>query len=124
MPSTNASWSEAEKLALMVSIVGSLGAPKWNQVKLPAGRSQMACKHVYRAAMEEAKGIAMGDNQNAEAIKKRSRKSPSTKDAKGKRVHEEEQANESDDSQAGERKTKKIKMEDEEECKTSKANEI
>ncbi|KAL8783832.1 MAG: hypothetical protein Q9213_004378 [Squamulea squamosa] len=130
MPTGKASrWSEAEKNALMVSIVASFGMPNWSQVKLPVGRSRMACMHQYYAAMEEAKGVALGDSQNAEAVKKRPKKGAAAKrvndDAKGKRVHEEEHVNESDDSQAGERKAKKFKLEeDDEEGKASMGIEI
>ncbi|KAL8709433.1 MAG: hypothetical protein Q9220_005816 [cf. Caloplaca sp. 1 TL-2023] len=70
-------WTEAEKAALMASIVASLGTVNWSKVQLPAGRSRMACWHVYNAVMQEAKGITMGDNNNAGAVKKRGPKQPS-----------------------------------------------
>ncbi|KAL8663089.1 MAG: hypothetical protein Q9202_004126 [Teloschistes flavicans] len=111
-------WTDAEKNALMVSIVASFGPPNWNNIQLPAGRSRMACHHIYYRAMEEAKGVAMGDNKNSDAVKKRGpKKSPAKAkpkgNAKGKRQHEEVQsaAAQSDTSAEEEHKSKKIKGE-------------
>lgn len=135
MPEGKSTWTEAEKvsvtlrhvhkflrfhkLALMVSIVGSLGAtPKWDLVKLPAGRSKMACMHAYRAAMEAAKGVALGDNQNADAVKKRGKKaSGKTPTTKAKRAREDEgrgPAQDSEVSDTEERTVKKVKTEHDE----------
>ncbi|KAL8750707.1 MAG: hypothetical protein Q9199_006896 [Rusavskia elegans] len=132
MPEGKSSWTEAEKvsvtlrhvhkflrfhkLALMVSIVGSLGAtPKWDLVKLPAGRSKMACMHAYRAAMEAAKGVALGDNQNADAVKKRGKKqsgkAPAIKVKRARKNEGRAPAQDSDVSDAEERSVKKVKTE-------------
>ncbi|KAL8734318.1 MAG: hypothetical protein Q9166_001516 [cf. Caloplaca sp. 2 TL-2023] len=110
-------WTEAEKAALMVSIVASFGsAPVWSKVKLPAGRSRMACMHIYYAAMEEAKGVPLGDTKNADAVKKRGPKRSSTKTSpqKGKRGRktQEETVHESDVSEDEGPTAKKVKMED------------
>ncbi|KAI4228343.1 MAG: hypothetical protein L6R36_001702 [Xanthoria steineri] len=116
MPEGKSAWTEAEKLALMVSIVGSLGAsPKWDLVKLPAGRSKMACTHAYRAIMESAKGVALGDSQNQDAVKKRGKKqSGKTSTTKAKRAREDEErgaAQDSDLSDKEDRSAKKVKTE-------------
>ncbi|KAL8668662.1 MAG: hypothetical protein Q9168_006716 [Polycauliona sp. 1 TL-2023] len=115
MPEGRTGWSEAEKLALMVSIVHSLGtAPKWDQVKLPEGRSKMACIHAYRGAMEAAKTVTLGDNQNADAVKKRSRKnqtSKTTTGGKGKRARNHEEDQGSDASEGEKPEVKRVKTE-------------
>ncbi|KAL8999399.1 MAG: hypothetical protein Q9169_001713 [Polycauliona sp. 2 TL-2023] len=102
----------------MVSIVGSLGAaPKWDQVKLPTGRSKQACQHAYRAVMEAAKGVTLGDNQNADAVKKRPKKSQPSKTtttAKGKRAREHEEVQQNEVSDEEKPKAKKVKAEHEE----------
>ncbi|KAL8676107.1 MAG: hypothetical protein Q9186_007340 [Xanthomendoza sp. 1 TL-2023] len=113
-------WTETEKLALMVSIVASQGTPNWNLVKLPAGRSRMACMHAYYAAMEGAKEVPLGDTKNAGAIKKRGPRGPSSvknSPAKGKRGHkaQEEIAHESDVSDEEGPRMKKLKKEESDE---------
>ncbi|KAL8980921.1 MAG: hypothetical protein Q9205_004143 [Flavoplaca limonia] len=124
MPEGKSTWTETEKLALMVSIVGSLGAaPKWDLVKLPAGRSKMACMHAYRAVMEAAKGVTLGDNQNADAVKKRPKKSQPSKNAttsKGKRNRNDDEVQQSDVSETEKPKAKKPKTEDDEKPKAKK----
>ncbi|KAL8894093.1 MAG: hypothetical protein Q9192_004623 [Flavoplaca navasiana] len=110
-------WTEPERFALMVSIIASYGtAPKWDQVKLPTGRTKMACWHAYRAALDAAKGVALDDNQNGEVGKNRSKKSPAAKNttAKGKRARETEEVQQSDMSETEKPKAKKLKTEDDE----------
>ncbi|KAL8659759.1 MAG: hypothetical protein Q9226_000255 [Calogaya cf. arnoldii] len=110
MPEGKSAWTEAEK---------------WDQVKLPAGRSKMACTHAYRHVMEAAKEVALGDNQNADAVKKRPKKTQSANTpankatAKAKRTHGEEEGHgtlqESDVSDEEKRTVKKVKTEHDEE---------
>ncbi|KAI4251917.1 MAG: hypothetical protein L6R42_008184 [Xanthoria sp. 1 TBL-2021] len=75
--------------------------------------------HAYRAAMEAAKGVALGDNQNADAVKKRGKK-PSGKTpaaTKAKRAREDEErapAQDSEVSDSEERSVKKVKTEHDE----------
>ncbi|KAL8842906.1 MAG: hypothetical protein Q9170_000310 [Blastenia crenularia] len=115
--SNKSRWSEAEKNALLISLLAASGPPNWKDVKLPAGRSKMACQHVYMAAVKEAQGVAVGDNKNADAIKKRSPKkgtsSKSKISAKRKRggKGEDKADHESEVSEAEERDTKKFKAE-------------
>ncbi|KAL8948959.1 MAG: hypothetical protein Q9222_004896 [Ikaeria aurantiellina] len=110
-------WTEAEKAALLASIVASLGTVNWNKVKLPAGRSRMACIHVYSAIMQEAKGVTMGDNNNADAVRKRGPKQSSpgkttgTSKRKGRSTLQQEVAMESDDEEETKPLLKKRKAE-------------
>ncbi|KAL8802015.1 MAG: hypothetical protein Q9182_004092 [Xanthomendoza sp. 2 TL-2023] len=114
----------------MVSIVASQGTPNWNQVKLPAGRSRMACVHAYYAAMEGAKEVPLGDTQNADAIKKRgpraasSAKNSPAKAKRGRKV-QEEIPHESDVSDEEKPQMKKLKKEgsDEDDEDTTKTIE-
>ncbi|KAL9599408.1 MAG: hypothetical protein Q9219_003845 [cf. Caloplaca sp. 3 TL-2023] len=57
--------------ALLVALLAASGPPNWKDVKLPAGRSRMACQHIYFNAVKEAQSVAVGDNKNAGAVKKR-----------------------------------------------------
>ncbi|KAL8856058.1 MAG: hypothetical protein Q9178_007314 [Gyalolechia marmorata] len=114
------------KLALMISIVCSYGTPpKWSSVKLPAGRSEMACKHAYRNATEEAKGVTLSENPQTDADKKGAKKSKTTAAAKGKRARENEGAQESEASEAEVPMKKKVKVEmDDEKFGESKVKEV
>ncbi|KAL8868502.1 MAG: hypothetical protein Q9174_004950 [Haloplaca sp. 1 TL-2023] len=82
-------WTDAEKLALLTSILAAAGPFKWENVRLPAGRTRKACLHVYTSAVQQAKEVPMGDNQNAEFVgPPRTKKSPAGKatgTTKGKR---------------------------------------
>ncbi|KAI9878347.1 MAG: hypothetical protein M1830_000279 [Pleopsidium flavum] len=53
-------WTEAEKLALCISIIAASGSPDWKNVKLPAGRTKKACLHVYNSLKKQSEGIALG----------------------------------------------------------------
>ncbi|KAL8638023.1 MAG: hypothetical protein Q9228_004781 [Teloschistes exilis] len=88
-------WTDSEKLALLTSIVAAAGSFKWDDVKLPAGRTKKACVHVYSKALEAAKAIPMnGENEPAIPRKRASKKTPAaTKPkgtAKGKRTRAED----------------------------------
>ncbi|KAL9028933.1 MAG: hypothetical protein Q9196_002761 [Gyalolechia fulgens] len=113
-------WSEAEKVALLIALLAAAGPPNWKNVQLPAGRSRMACQHVYMAAVKEAQGVAVGDNKNADAVKKRRSKkvtTPKTK-AGSKRKHDDEKddsASEISDDEAYKLKKIKTDVESEEE---------
>ncbi|KAI4171588.1 MAG: hypothetical protein LQ343_004180 [Gyalolechia ehrenbergii] len=104
-------WSEAEKVALLVSLLAASGPPNWKNVQLPAGRSRMACQHVYMAAVKEAQGVAVGDNKNADAVKKRERKKATTSKAKAgsKRKDDEKDKSASEVSDYDAHKLKKVK---------------
>ncbi|KAL8868501.1 MAG: hypothetical protein Q9174_004949 [Haloplaca sp. 1 TL-2023] len=112
-------WTDAEKNALFVSIVASFGTPNWSNVKLPAGRSRMACIHVYYKAMEEAKGVTLGDSKNEGAVKKRGPRKPATGPSPSKAVGHGKRGRKavsepptvSDDSEE-ERDKKKVKKEE------------
>ncbi|KAL9019387.1 MAG: hypothetical protein Q9185_003373 [Variospora sp. 1 TL-2023] len=112
-------WTEKEKNALLISLLVAAGPPKWNQVKLPAGRSRMACQHIYFAAVKGAQGVELGDNKNSDAIKKRGPNKATTSKAGGvtkrKRGEVDEEAiQESDISDDGGHKAKKMKHDPEE----------
>ncbi|KAL8691883.1 MAG: hypothetical protein Q9218_002988 [Villophora microphyllina] len=112
-------WTDAEKSALMVSIVASFGtAPNWNNVNLPTGRSRMACWHVYNKAMEAAKGVPMtGGSETATPKKRNTKKSPAEAKPKGTskgkrgRGEDKDKVVESDVSEDQGPKVKKIKGE-------------
>ncbi|KAI4142861.1 MAG: hypothetical protein LQ341_003083 [Variospora aurantia] len=112
-------WTEKEKNALLISLLVAAGPPKWNQVKLPAGRSRMACQHIYFAAVKGAQGVELGDNKNSDAIKKRGPNKATASKAGGvtkrKRGEVDEEAiQESDISDDGGHKAKKMKHDPEE----------
>ncbi|KAL8902859.1 MAG: hypothetical protein Q9207_004324 [Kuettlingeria erythrocarpa] len=108
-------WSEQEKNALLISLLAAAGSPNWKTVKLPAGRSKMACQHVYMAAVKEAQCAAFGDNSNADAVKKRgpnkkSTTQKATSTPKRKRgEHKDYSAHESEASGDEDRASKKPK---------------
>lgn len=107
----------------MVSIVASFGDPDWKKVKLPVGRSKMACMHQYYAAIKEAQMIALGDSQNADAVKKRGPKDASSaknSPSKGKRGHKEQNVHESDVSDNEGPMVKKVKNEGSDDEKAAK----
>ncbi|KAL8960317.1 MAG: hypothetical protein Q9193_002961 [Seirophora villosa] len=122
MPETKASgrWSEKEKNALLISLLAASGPPNWKQVKLPAGRSRMACQHIYIAAVKGAEGVELGDNKNSGAVKKRGPNKATASKAEGstKRKRSEldpEAAHESDISDDGMHELKKFKSDAEDE---------
>ncbi|KAL8962467.1 MAG: hypothetical protein Q9183_005153 [Haloplaca sp. 2 TL-2023] len=111
-------WSDAEKLALMTSILAAAGPFKWENVRLPAGRTRKACLHVYTQALHQAKDVPMGDNQNAESVgPPRTKKSPGAKatgPSKGKRGRSKAapEAPVKSDESDGEPEKKKVKKEE------------
>lgn len=105
-------WTEAEKVALLISLLAASGPPNWKNVQLPAGRSKMACQHVYMAAVKEAQGVPVGDNKNADAVKKRERTkvtTPKTKAATKRKQAEEMDMSASEVSDDSAHKSKKAK---------------
>ncbi|KAL8940223.1 MAG: hypothetical protein Q9216_002932 [Gyalolechia sp. 2 TL-2023] len=105
-------WSEAEKVALLISLLAASGPPNWKNVQLPAGRSRMACQHIYAAAVKEAQSVAVGDNKNADAVKKRERKkatTPKTKAGSKRKHDDDEDKSASEASDVDAYKCKKIK---------------
>ena len=113
----------------MISIVCSYGTPpKWSSVKLPAGRSEMACRHAYRTATEEAKGVVLSEHPQTDAGKKGARKPQSTKTTaapKAKRAREEGGAQGSEASDADVPTVKKVKKEmDDEKFGESQVKEV
>ncbi|KAL8761130.1 MAG: hypothetical protein Q9184_002730 [Pyrenodesmia sp. 2 TL-2023] len=110
-------WADSEKLALMISIIASMGTPNWNSIKLPPGRTKYACVHVYNAAMKEAQTLGLGDSKNVEGLKKRAPKNVISADTNGttkrKRGKKGEQAfNESEASGDEDRVSKKLKSDE------------
>ncbi|KAI4132202.1 MAG: hypothetical protein LQ347_002680 [Umbilicaria vellea] len=60
-------WTDAEKNALLVSIIATNGPVKWDQITIPPGRTKKACIHIYDQAKKQAADHNLNDAGSSSA---------------------------------------------------------
>ncbi|CAF9932073.1 hypothetical protein IMSHALPRED_008787 [Imshaugia aleurites] len=74
-PAPASKWSDAEKIALLVSVIKTSGTKaKWSDVAVPAGRTSQSSAKIYEGLLKSAAAIPMTGGADITPSKKRGRK--------------------------------------------------
>ncbi|KAG8528331.1 uncharacterized protein KY384_007249 [Bacidia gigantensis] len=98
MPAAIKGWSDAEKVAVLLSIIRtSAVTPKWKELPLPVGRTLGATQKMYEKIRESGDAIEMNSPEKVPAARKmgprggRANGTPSRTPKKGARVKNEDE---------------------------------